>query len=185
MLLAGPPKYIQNLTASHHVHIFYPGPSHHISRWDYCSSLLSGFSASTPDPLQLVSPPSQKVKPAKTQVTSCPSSGWSPLKASYLTESGQTPYNSLYLSPLTVCFSGSHTQLRLWVIVCLFFHCITSGKGFASVWWWGFYSTLVGSLWKTARRYPSWALSLCQPFVSLLIFVLTPRPFPNYLFCSV
>lgn len=150
MLLAGPPKYIQNLTASHHVHIFYPGPSHHISRWDYCSSLLSGFSASTPDPLQLVSPPSQKVKPAKTQVTSCPSSGWSPLKASYLTESGQTPYNSLYLSPNLIfhqppliqacagpsatasllpalCFQrervGFWTQLL--AFLCLWFACLT------------------------------------------------------------
>lgn len=37
---------------------------------------------------------------------------------------------AIHLSPLTVYFNGSHTQLRLWVIVCLFFHCITSEVAF-------------------------------------------------------
>lgn len=79
---------------------------------------------------------------------------------------------AIHLSPLTVYFSGSHTQLRLWVIICLFFHFMTSGKGFASVWWWGFYPHLGWFSWNTAKRFPSWALKLCQPFVFFLIFAL-------------
>lgn len=71
---------------------------------------------------------------------------------------------------LTVYFSVSHTQLRLWVIVCLFFHCITYKKGCVSVWWWAFTCPLVGSPWNIARRYLSSALSMCQLFVSFLIF---------------
>ena len=72
---------------------------------------------------------------------------------------------AIHVSPLTVYFSGSHTQLRPWVTICLFFHCMTSGKGFVHVWWWRFHLHVgwipVEHCWEVSP----WALSLCQPLL--------------------
>ena len=90
---------------------------------------------------------------------------------------------AIHLSPLPVCFSGSHTQLWLWVIVCLFFHCITSGKGFASVWWLSFHLHLG---WIPLENCEEVSLLSTEPVPALFshLHSLSSKPFPSCLFCS-
>lgn len=76
---------------------------------------------------------------------------------------------AIHLSPLTVYFSGSHTQLRPWVTICLFFHCMTSGKGFARVWWWRFHLHVGWIPLEHCWEVSPWALNLCQPFLFFLL----------------